>query len=108
MACVCLAVWDGWQRRAEDGTDGCACEMHGAVAAAWNACEMSGRGNWWVRSMKTPSLGNSACAKIGCRAPGGQLSVQLKRLYGRRNKYGNRSVRACAVRERDDSYAHFC
>ena len=28
-------------------------------------CEMSGHGNWWVRSMKTPSLGNSACAKIG-------------------------------------------
>ena len=31
-------------------------------------CALSGRGNWWVRSMKTPSLGNSACAKIGSRA----------------------------------------
>ena len=28
-------------------------------------CEMSGRGNWWVQSMKTPSLGNSDYAKIG-------------------------------------------
>ena len=37
-------------------------------------CEMSGHGNWWVRSMKTPSLGNSACAKIGERLAGPALS----------------------------------
>ena len=48
---------------------GCACEMHGAVACNCRVeYEMSGRGNWWVRSMKTPSLGNSTCAKIGSRA----------------------------------------
>ena len=35
--------------------------------AAWNV-DMSGRRNWWVRSMKTPSLGNSTCTKIGSRA----------------------------------------
>ena len=55
---------------AEDGTDaGCACEMHGAVACNCRVeCEMSGHDNWWVRSTKMPSLGNSACAKIGSRA----------------------------------------
>ena len=54
----------------EDRTDaGCACEMHGAVTCnCCVECEMSGHGNWWVRLMKTPSLGNSACTKIGSRA----------------------------------------
>ena len=27
-----------------------ACEMHGAICRV--ECETSGRGNWWVRSMK--------------------------------------------------------
>ena len=40
----------------------CTAQLH-AIAAV--ECEISGRGNWWVQSMKTPSLGNSACAKIG-------------------------------------------
>ena len=43
---------------------------------------MSGRGNWWVWSMKTPSLGNSACANIGSRVKRAQQhSVQLKGIY---------------------------
>ena len=40
----------------------CMAQLH--AIATWNV-EVSGRSNWWVRSMKTPSLGNNACAKIG-------------------------------------------
>ena len=52
--------------------------MHGAVACNCRVeCEMSGRGNWWVQSIKTPSPGNSACAKIGSRAEASPASSQF-------------------------------
>ena len=67
VACVSNCV--GWVVRTGRGRDRCWLCMRNTrrscmVIAAWNVA-MSGRGNWWVRSMKTPSLGNSACAKIG-------------------------------------------
>ena len=38
-------------------------QMHGAVACNCRVeCEISGRGNWWVRSMKTrPALKGYEC-----------------------------------------------
>ena len=64
---TCVSNCVGWVVRTGRGRDRCWLCMRNTrcmVIAAWNVA-MSGGGNWWVRSMKTPSLGNSACAKIG-------------------------------------------
>ena len=65
---VCVSSCVGRVVRTGRGRDRCWLCIRNARRVE---CEMSGRGNWWVQSMKTPSLGNSASAKIGSRAHGG-------------------------------------
>ena len=44
----------------------CTAQLH---AFATRNVEISGCGNWGVLSMKTPSLGNNACTRIGSCQP---------------------------------------